>query len=97
MNRKHTLAVALALVGSAAFAQSNDVDLQNIATLQASTTTRAAVRAEVLQARRDGTLNRVSDVDNAPVASARSRDEVRKEAIAATRNGQASRSLQAGH
>lgn len=127
MNRKHALALALAVVGSTAFAQSGEVDLQHFGATPASTTTRAAVRtevikaradgenlvpheadiaglfqkapaastvtradrrAEVVQARRDGTLERLSEVDvgSIPVASTRSRDEVRQEAVAATRN-----------
>lgn len=137
MNRKHLIALALAAAGSAAFAQS-EIDLQHFGASQPSTTTRAAVRAEVikarangenlvpseadvagifqkapaasdvtraqrraevLQARKDGTLDRLSEIDvnTTPFASTRTREEVRKEAVAATRNGQASRSVQAGH
>lgn len=61
--------------------------------------TRAQRRAEVLQARKDGSLDRLNEVDvsTTPVASTRSRDDVRREAIAATRSGQASRGVQAGH
>lgn len=140
MNRKHALALALVLSGSAAFAQSGELDLQHFGATQPSTVTRAAVRAEVikarangenlvpneadvaglfqkapaastvtradrraevLQARKDGTLDRLSrsevDVGSTPVVSTRSRDEVRKEAVAATRSGQASRGVGAGH
>jgi hypothetical protein len=138
MNRKHALALALAIAAPAAFAQSGELDLQHFGAPQASTTTRAAVRAEVikartdgdnlvpkeadiagifqkapaagevtraqrraevLQARQDGTLQRLSEVEvNAtPVVSTRSRDEVRKEAIAATRSGKAANGVQAGH
>jgi hypothetical protein len=138
MNRKHVIALALAAAGSAAFAQSGELDLQHFGASQPSATTRAAVRAEVikarangetlvpreadvaglfqnapaassvtraqrraevLQARSEGALERPSEVDvNAvPVASTRSRDDVRKEAIAATRSGQSARGVQAGH
>lgn len=61
--------------------------------------TRAEVRAEVLKARADGSLDRRAELDfynDTAVASTRSRDEVRKEAVAATRSGQAAR-VQAGH
>lgn len=65
----------------------------------ASSVTRAQLRAEVLKARADGTLERPRelDVNDTAIASTRSREEVRKEAVAATRSGQASRSVQAGH
>lgn len=100
MNTKHLIATAaLALLGSsAAFAQNNDNDLPYITASQPSTLTRAAVRAEVLQARRDGTLNSLNEMDTPPVVSSvRSRDEVRKEAIAATRSGQTARRLESDH
>jgi hypothetical protein len=140
MNRKQALtALALVVAGSAAFAQT-EAELQHFGAPQASTTTRAAVRAdvvkagapnaaevdvagvaqkapapkaqaqasavtreqrraEVLQAQADGTLNRPAEIgvfSDRAVASTRTRDEVRKEAVAATRSGQA-RSVQAGH
>ena len=63
---------------------------------QASGATRAAVRAEVLKARADGTLARQAELDTnvgATVASVRSREEVRAEAIAAMRAAR----VQAGH
>lgn len=141
MNRKTLIALALVATGSAAFAQSGELDLQHFGATQPSTTTRAAVRAEVikarangenlvpaeadvaglfqkapaastvtradrraevLQARKDGTLDRLSmsevDVGATPVVSTRTREEVRKEAIAATRSGQAARGgVGAGH
>jgi hypothetical protein len=66
----------------------------------ASGVTRAEVRAAVLQARADGSLDRlrVSEYlgDSNSVASTRTREEVRAEALAATRAGQAAR-VQAGH
>ncbi|MBC7956432.1 MAG: DUF4148 domain-containing protein [Cytophagales bacterium] len=72
---------------------------------QATGVTRAEVRTAVLKARADGSLDRLRELDavggiggssgNA-VASTRTRDEVRAEAIAATRAGQAAR-VQAGH
>ncbi|MBL0729487.1 DUF4148 domain-containing protein [Piscinibacter sp. HJYY11] len=140
MNRKHAIAIVLAAVGTTAFAQSSEIDLQHFGATQPSTTTRAAVRAEVikarangetlvpqqadvaglyqkapaastvtraerraevLQAQKDGTLERLSrsevDVGATPVVSTRSREDVRKEAVAATRSGQASRGVGAGH
>jgi hypothetical protein len=54
MNTKHLIAVAaLALVGSAAFAQT-EAELQHFGATQPSVTTRAAVRSEVIQARAKG-------------------------------------------
>jgi hypothetical protein len=142
MNRKQALtALALVVAGSAAFAQT-EVELQHFGAPQASTTTRAAVRAEVIKARAngetlnateadvagvfqkapapaaqaastvtraqrraevlaaqaDGSLNRPAEIGvftDRAVASTKTRDEVRQEAIAATRSGQAR--VQAGH
>jgi hypothetical protein len=134
MNRKQALtALALVVAGTGAFAQT-EVELQHFGQQQPSTTTRAAVRAdvqkarangelnateaevaglvqkpaagvtrdqrraEVAKARADGSLTRLSEVDaSETVASTRTREEVRKEAVAATRSGEASRGLQAGH
>lgn len=80
-------------------AKTPEVDAVRVAQKpQAAGKTRAEVNAELAQARADGSLTRPSDVnafDNA-VASTRTRDEVRKEAIAATRSGQAAR-VQAGY
>ncbi len=58
MNRKQALtAAAIALLGSsAAFAQSSEIDLQYFGQNQASTVSRAAVRAEVLAAQAKGDL-----------------------------------------
>lgn len=105
MNRKHAIAIVLAAVGTTAFAQSSEIDLQHFGASQPSTTTRAAVRAEVIKARANGETLVPQEADVAgqfqktPAASTvtRSRDEVRKEAVAATRNGQASRGVGAGH
>jgi hypothetical protein len=63
---------------------------------QASQLTRAEVRAEVLKAQADGSLTRLRELDivgERAVASVRTRDEVRNEAIAATRAPR----VQAGH
>lgn len=63
---------------------------------QASQLTRADVRAEVLKAQADGSLARLRELDivgEKPVASVRTREEVRNEAIAATRAPR----VQAGH
>ena len=132
MNRKQAIAAAvLALTGSAVFAQA-EADLQHFGAPQsaASTTTRQAVRAEVLRARAageavvpaeadvaglfpkaaakgqasnvtraevraevlkaqaDGSLARARELDivgEKAVASVRTREEVRNEAIAASR------------
>ncbi|MBC7993258.1 MAG: DUF4148 domain-containing protein [Rhizobacter sp.] len=62
----------------------------------ASALTRSEVRAEVLKARGDGSLTRALDLDainDRNLASVRTRDEVRNEAIAATRAPR----VQAGH
>jgi hypothetical protein len=64
---------------------------------QATGVTRDQRRAEVAKARADGSLNKLAEVDGNAVASTRSRDDVRKEAIAATRSGEAARGVQAGH
>jgi hypothetical protein len=130
MNRKQAIAAALlVLTGSAAFAQA-EAELQHFGASQPATTTREAVRAEVLRARStgellvpaevdvaslfpkaaakgqatqltradvraevlkaqaDGSLGRLRELDilnDTAVASVRSREEVRNEAIAATR------------
>jgi hypothetical protein len=58
MNAKQVIATAaLAVLGSsAAFAQSSEIDLQHFGQNQASTVSRAAVRAEVLSAQAKGEL-----------------------------------------
>lgn len=141
MNRKQAIAAAvLVLSGTTVFAQSAEADLQYFGVSQpaASTTTRQAVRAEVLRARAagetlvpaeadvaglfpkaaakgqpsqltraevraevlkaqaDGSLARARELDivgEKAVASVRTREEVRNEAIAATRAAR----VQAGH
>ena len=133
MNRKQAIAAAvLVLSGTTVFAQSAEADLQYFGVSQpaASTTTRQAVRAEVLRARAagetlvpaeadvaglfpkaaakgqasnvtraevraevlkaqaDGSLARARELDivgEKAVASVRTREEVRNEAIAASR------------
>ncbi len=66
---------------------------------QATGVTRAEVRSAVLKARADGSLDRLRELDaiggsnSNAVASTRSREEVRAEAIAATRAPR----VQAGH
>jgi len=129
MNHKQAIAAALlVLTGSAAFAQA-EAELQHFGASQPATTTREAVRADVLRARAtgelltpadavaglvpkaaakgqtsnltraevraevlkaqaDGSLGRLRELDilnDTAVASVRSREEVRNEAIAATR------------
>jgi len=78
---------------------STEVGVSSKATkTQASGLTRAEVRAEVLKAQAEGHLTRPSDLSGFenPVASVRTREEVRAEAIAATKAGRAA-SVQAGH
>ena len=69
MNTKQTLAAAaIALLGSsAAFAQSSEIDLQHVGANQASTATRAAVRADVVSAQAAGTLATPSEVRAAAI------------------------------
>jgi hypothetical protein len=64
MNTKQALAAAaIALLGSsAAFAQSSEIDLQHVGANQASTASRAAVRADVVSAQAAGTLATPSEV-----------------------------------
>lgn len=64
MNTKQALAAAAItlLSSSAAFAQSSEIDLQHVGANQASTTSRAAVRADVLSAQTAGTLATPSEV-----------------------------------
>ncbi len=103
MNHKQAIAAALLVfTGSAVFAQA---ELQHFGAPQqaASTTTREAVRAEVLRARAAGEALVPSEADVAglfpkvtPGAVVRTRAEVRAEAIAATRAAQTAR-VQAGH
>lgn len=72
MNRKQALtAAAIALLGSsAAFAQSSEIDLQYFGQNQASTVSRAAVRAEVLSAQAKGELAVPGEVIAAAVPAA---------------------------
>lgn len=72
MNRKQALTAAvITLLGSsAAFAQSSEIDLQHFGQNQASTVSRAAVRAEVLSAQAKGELAIPSEVTAAAVPAA---------------------------
>lgn len=91
MNTKQVIAAAaIALVGSAAFAQS-EVELQNFGLDQASTVSRAEVRAQVQRAQATGELSTPSEVlvaatpvGKAPTLVARvDRAQVRSEVIKA--------------
>lgn len=64
MNAKQVIATAaLAVLGSsAAFAQSSEIDLQHFGQNQASTVSRAAVRADVQSAIASGELTTASEV-----------------------------------
>lgn len=72
MNAKQVIATAaLAVLGSsAAFAQSSEIDLQHFGQNQASTVSRAAVRAEVLSAQARGELAVPGEVIAAAVPAA---------------------------
>ncbi|HEY0821577.1 MAG TPA: DUF4148 domain-containing protein [Rhizobacter sp.] len=80
MNRKQALtAAAIALFGSsAAFAQNSEIELQHFGANQASTVSRADVRAEVLQAQAAGELTVPGEVVAAGVPA-------RSNGLAATR------------
>ncbi len=89
ISRLAALAVFSASVAAsgAAFAQEATYELPLPAV---STTSRAAVQAELLQARADGTL-RVTEADlnrHDPVQSLRSRADVRAETLAARASGE---------
>lgn len=71
MNTKQVIAAAaIALVGSAAFAQS-EVELQHFGAAQASSISRAEVRADVQRAQAQGELNTPSEVLASAVSSAK--------------------------
>ncbi|MEO8154075.1 MAG: DUF4148 domain-containing protein [Rhizobacter sp.] len=91
MNTKQVIAAAaIALVGSAAFAQS-EVELQNFGVSQVSTVTRAEVRTELQRAQAGGEVNVPNEVlvaatpaTKAPALFARAdRAQVRSEVIKA--------------
>jgi hypothetical protein len=73
MNRKHIIAIALAALGTTAFAQEATPDTW---TQAQSTKSVEQVRAELVQARKE------------KVTSAKSRDQLRAEVDAARRNGE---------
>jgi hypothetical protein len=81
MNTKHIIAIsAIALFGGTAIAQEATFQMPTEAM---STTSRAAVKAELAQARANGTMfvdGAITRLPAAPVASTRSRDQVRAEA-----------------
>jgi len=85
MNTKHILAAAaIAFLGSGAFAsEATQFDIP------AGTLTRAEVKADLARAQAAGELNRASALygyAEPVVASVRTRDEVRSEAIQAARD-----------
>lgn len=87
MNRKQVFAaLAIAFAGNAAMAfEATEFEVP------ASTLTRAEVKAELAQAQRDGTLLSGGEATvfvDRPVASVRSRDDVRAEARAFVRSGE---------
>lgn len=92
MNTTKILSSALIAVAalSAASAFAGDNDSYPVLPAQASTLTRAQVRAEVVQAQRDGTLAIVSHDypgDVGVVAGVKTRDQVKAELRAAQRAG----------
>ena len=86
MNRKHLLsALALAVVGASAFAQEATSD----SWMQAeSTKSFEQVRADLNQARKDGTIKFGGAGYMEKVASVKSRDQLRAEVAAARRTGE---------
>jgi hypothetical protein len=87
MSRKQVIAaLAFAAIGTAAFAQEATSDTWTHAR---SFKSRQEVRAELSQARQDGTLQKVkAGYLDKIVGPGRARDEVRAEAIAARRSGE---------
>jgi len=86
MNRKHLIAaVAVAAFGSAAFAQEATPDTW---TQVPSTASAAQVRADLVQARKDGTIKFGGAGYMEKLASAKSRDALRAEVESARRSGE---------
>jgi len=86
MNRKTTLvAAAFALLGTTAFAQEATPDTWQNVNLSK---TRDQVRAELVQARKDGSIKAVSAGYIEPVKVSRSRADVRAELAAARASGE---------
>jgi hypothetical protein len=86
MNRNHLLsAIVLALAGTTAFAQEATADTwQQVA----SSKSVEQVRAELVQARKDGTIKSGSAGYIETVASTKSREQLRAEVSAARRSGE---------
>jgi hypothetical protein len=85
MNRKQLAALALALVGASAFAQEATPDTwQQVA----ATKSVAHVRAELAQARQDGTIKSWSAGYIEKVPAVKSREQLRAEVAAARRTGE---------
>ena len=85
MNRKHIIAVALAALGTTAFAQEATPDTW---TQAQSTKSVEQVRAELVQARKDGTIKFGGAGYMEKLASAKSRDALRAEVESARRSGE---------
>jgi hypothetical protein len=85
MNRKHIIAIALTALGTTAFAQEATPDTW---TQAQSTKSVEQVRAELVQARKDGTIKFGGAGYMEKVTSAKSRDQLRAEVDAARRNGE---------
>jgi hypothetical protein len=85
MNRNQIVAIALAIAGTSAFAQEATSD----AWMQAqSTKSFEQVRAELVQARKDGTIKFGGAAYMEKVASVKSRDQLRAEVASARRSGE---------
>ena len=85
MNRKHIVAVALAALGTAAFAQEATPDTW---TQVQSTKSVEQVRAELAQARKDGTIKFGGAGYMEKLVSTKSRDDLRAEVQSARRSGE---------
>jgi hypothetical protein len=86
MNRKQLIsAIAFAVVGASAFAQEAGSDAWMQATASKSF---EQVRAELVQARKDGTIKFGGAGYMEKVASVKSREQVRDEAITARHTGE---------
>ena len=85
MNRNQVIALALAIAGTSAFAQEATSD----SWMQAqSTKSFDQVRAELVQARKDGSIKFGSAGYIEKVASVKSRDQLRADVAAARRSGE---------
>ena len=85
MNRKQAIALALAIAGTSAFAQEASSDIWMHAQSNKSF---EQVRAELVQARKDGSIKFGSAGYIEKVASVKSREQLRAEVAAARSSGE---------